>query len=151
VICDTSASFSDDEENTQKEQVSQSCLSFIDDSLLDSQRPIGQLIGGIDSRTARDMKSVYLQSVKDKLVGDAVKFKLQYQVDPGIDVFSQEPDESETCDYELDSFCVPNNFIVYEKSPEPQSGTQSKFAYLSPSPQMKLRQRKKFKRIIFDP
>jgi hypothetical protein len=151
VICDTSASFSDDEENTQKEQVSQSCLSFIDDSLLDSQRPIGQLIGGIDSRTARDMKSVYLQSVKDKLVGDAVKFKLQYQVDPGIDVFSQEPDESETCDYELDSFCVPNNFIVYEKSPEPQSGTQSKFPYLSPSPQMKLRQRKKFKRIIFDP
>ncbi len=148
MICDTSASFSDDEENTQKEQFSQ---SFIDDSLIDSQRPVGQLIGGIDSRSAQDMKSVYLQSVKDRLVGDVVKFKLQYEVDPGIDVFSQEPDESETGDYELDSFCVPNDCIVYEKSPEPESRTQSKFAYSSPSPQMKLRQRKRFKRIIFDP
>jgi len=148
VVFDSIESFSDDEENTQKE-LSNSLSSFVDDNTFIDSQPIGQLIGGIDSRTTKDMKSVYLQSIKDRLIGDQFKYKLQYDYDPNIDVYSQEPNECEIADYQLDSFCVPNDCVIYDDSPQTQPELESSSE--SSSPQMKLRRRKKFKRIIFDP
>ena len=123
VVMDSKDSFCDDIENTQKE-VENSSQSIINDIIPMDTQPIGQLIGGIDSRSAEDMQTVYLRSVKEDIIGNTHKYKLQYNYDPTIDVFSQEPNESDLEDYELDSFCVPNDIIEYDE-PSPQTATKT--------------------------
>ena len=117
---DSKESFCDDIECTQKELSDSSQLSsLIDDIIPMDTQPVGQLINGIDSRDATDMKAVYLRSIKDQSIGNTDKYKLQYKYDPNIEVFSQEPNESDFEDYQLDSFCVPNDAIELD-SPQPK-------------------------------
>ena len=142
---DSIESFSDDIENTQKERENSS-QTMIDDKLPVDTQPIGLLIGGIDSRSAEDMKAVYLRSVREQLIGTTDKYKLQYNYDPTINVFSQEPNESDLEDYQFDSFCVPNDSIEFDES-SPLMTTNS----IERSSPQTIKKRKKFKRIVFSP
>ena len=147
---DSRDSLSDDIENTQKE-LEGSSQTIIDDMIPADTQPIGQLINGIDSRSAKDMQTVYLRSVKDQIIGNTDKYKLQYNYDPNIDVYSQQPNESDFEDYEFDSFCVPNDSIEFDES-SPQTVSNSfEISIESPAPQTNKRGRKKFKRIVFSP
>ncbi|CAG2109610.1 unnamed protein product, partial [Medioppia subpectinata] len=140
VELDSSKAFSDDIEDTQRELLDfGSQLSCIDDREVMDTQPANRLIGDIDSRAARDMKSVYLRSIAGRSVGGCHKFKLQYNYDRNIDVYSQAPTEEELQDYEMDSFCVPNDCIDFVDSDVEVDA--------KPERRLPSKRRKKFKRI----
>ena len=62
------------------------------------------------------MKAVYLKSIKSPLAPG--RFKLKYDYDPNVNVFSQVPKTEEYSEYLEDSFCVNSDyedtgFLVY--------------------------------------
>ena len=65
------------------------------------------------------MKAVYLKSIKSPLAPG--RFKLKYDYDPNVNVFSQVPKTEEYSEYLEDSFCVNSDyedtgFLVYINS-----------------------------------
>lgn len=115
----------------------------IDDSTQRDSQPIGQYFNDIDSRDAKDMHSVYLRSVKNRMEG---KYLLQYEYDRTVDVYSQEPNEEELMDYQMDSFCVPNDCVVFEEPENTETAVDS-----SKRTKRLRSSKKKYKRIIFSP
>ena len=66
-----------------------------------------------------NMKAVYLKSIKSPLAPG--RFKLKYDYDPNVNVFSQVPKTEEYSEYLEDSFCVNSDyedtgFLVYINS-----------------------------------
>ena len=149
-VVDSNDSYSDDIEDTQQEMENYS-QTIVDNSIILDNQPIGQLFGGIDSRRAKDMHSVYLRSVKDQMIGKTEKYKLQFNYDPNLEVYSQEPTDEELADYEMDSFCVPNDFIESEESSPQTDIALTQTPIQSPALQVIKRGGKRFKRIIFSP
>jgi len=84
----------------------------------------------------------YMKSVSSQRFGVNNKFKLQYNFDPNIDVYSQAviPEDDE---YEMDSFCCDE--IVYAGATQPVD--KSKFE----SPNLKLRSKKAIRRTVSTP
>ena len=54
------------------------------------------------------MKAVYLKSIKSPLAPG--RFKLKYDYDPDMNVFSQVPKTEEYSEYLEDSFCVNSDY-----------------------------------------
>ncbi|XP_054165689.1 uncharacterized protein LOC128963215 [Oppia nitens] len=145
--------FDDEDILTQTEIIGEQTQQFVDDIEVTDSQPIGQLIDGIDSRQTKDMQSVYMRSVVDQSVGNRFKYKLKYDFDPTIDVYSQEPNESDLEDYQYDSFCVPNDCVVYDSHTSDKVDTSCSTIVVEESPiRPKTRTKnKRFKRIIFSP
>lgn len=136
----------DDIGYTQKESGYYS-QSDIDNSTQAETQPVGQVFGGVDSRDTKDMESVYLRSTKER-IGKSFKYKLQYNFDPSLDVYSQAPTEEDMKDYEFDSFCVPNDSVEFDESADDLSIICERTAA---TPERKTRSKsgkKKYKRIV---
>lgn len=59
------------------------------------------------------MYAVYVQSVKDQVGPSGGRYKLTYGLNAEMDVFSQAPGPEYQQSYEMDTFCVPNDFVEY--------------------------------------
>ena len=71
------------------------------------------------------MHAVYMQSVKDHVGPSSGRYKLAYGLNANVNVFSQAPGPEYHQSYEMDTFCVPNDFVEYENSGDDENGDKS--------------------------
>lgn len=70
------------------------------------------------------MHAVYMQSVKDHVGPSSGRYKLAYGLNANVNVFSQAPGPEYHQSYEMDTFCVPNDFVEYENSGDDENGDE---------------------------
>lgn len=91
------------------------------------------------------MHAVYMQSVKDHVGPASGRYKLAYGLNANVDVFSQAPGPEYQQNYEMDTFCVPNDFVEYA-SGDDESGDEGSTS--KNRKQRRKRQRRKSNQLV---